>query len=174
MSNSSPNIVPVSFWPSILKRNATSSGCPRRPCCCPAQIPVISAASIDAVKKRKPRAHRAIRCFISRDITTAGRGTYSKVVPTAFLMFLLRVYSGLLVFAGLAVAADTPTPQYTQADIQQVLKTKCVACHAGKAPAGGFDATKLALPNSIHERPQAWTKAASRVYNGEMPPGAAL
>src|SRR4051812_44508152 len=174
MSNSSPNIVPVNFWPSSLKRKATSSGCPRRPCCCPAQIPVMSAPIIEAANNRKPRADRVIRWFIKRDITTAAQGTYSKVVCTAFAMSLLRLYFGLLVFAVLAGAAETPAPPYTQADIQQLLKTKCAACHGGKSPAGGFDANKLSGPNSVHERPEAWRKAAARVYNGEMPPRAAL
>ena len=73
-------------------------------------------------------------------------------------MSLLRLYTGLLVFAALAAAAETPTPPYTQADIQQLLKTKCVACHGGKSPAGGFDANKLGVPNSVHERPEAWSK----------------
>jgi hypothetical protein len=54
------------------------------------------------------------------------------------------------------------------------MRTNCGTCHAGKARAGGFDITRLAQPDSFSEESGKWSKAAFRVHNGEMPPGAAL
>jgi Protein of unknown function (DUF1588)/Protein of unknown function (DUF1592)/Protein of unknown function (DUF1585)/Protein of unknown function (DUF1587)/Protein of unknown function (DUF1595) len=84
-----------------------------------------------------------------------------------------RSHAGLFLLAASAVA-QSPAPRYNPADGQKFLRTNCAACHAGKALAGGFDIARLALPASFRERSEAWSKAALRVHNGEMPPGAAL
>jgi len=54
------------------------------------------------------------------------------------------------------------------------LRTNCGNCHGGKARAAGFDITRLAQPASFREESAKWNKAALRVHNGEMPPGAPL
>ena len=53
----------------------------------------------------------------------------SELMPMSFAARLLGLRSGLLLFAVSVAAAQTPAPQYTQADVQQLLKTKCAACH---------------------------------------------
>jgi mono/diheme cytochrome c family protein len=95
-------------------------------------------------------------------------------MPMLFAARFPGTRSGLFLLAVSIASAQTPAPQYTQADVQQLLKTKCAACHSGKAPVGGFDIAKLTLPNSLRDRPDRWKKAASRVQNGEMPPQAPL
>ena len=84
-----------------------------------------------------------------------------------------RSHAGLVLLAASAVA-QPPAVHYNPAEGPQFLQTNCGSCHAGKAPLGGFDITKLAPPASFRERSETWTKAALRVYNGEMPPTAAL
>jgi hypothetical protein len=84
-----------------------------------------------------------------------------------------RSHAGLVLLAASAVA-QPPAARYNPAEGQQFLQANCGSCHAGKAPVGGFDINKLALPVSFRERSEAWTKAALRVYNGEMPPTAPL
>src|SRR4051812_42057881 len=80
-----------------------------------------------------------------------------------------RFCAGLVLLTASA-AAQKPASQYTQADGGQFLKTYCASCHTGRTPAGGFDVMKLALPASLRQSPEVWTKAAMRVHNGEMPP----
>jgi len=75
-----------------------------------------------------------------------------------------KCLAGLILLAASAAAQEG----------QQFLRTNCGTCHTGKNPSGGFDIAALALPASFRERPGAWTKAAMRVYNGEMPPGGGL
>src|SRR5258708_1835491 len=86
-------------------------------------------------------------------------------------MSSLCIRAGLVLLAASA-AAQSPAPKFISADSAQFLKTYCVSCHTGTRPSGGFDVTKLALPASLRDSPEAWTKAAMRVHNGEMPPGA--
>jgi mono/diheme cytochrome c family protein len=59
---------------------------------------------------------------------------------------------------------------YSSEDGQKFIKTYCYACHIGKSPAGGFDATALSKPASFREKPDAWNAFLARVRNGEMPP----
>ena len=82
----------------------------------------------------------------------------------------LRLHVGFLAVATSVVAAQP----FTHAATQSFLKKNCLGCHTGKAPAGEFDVTKLMAPASLKQNPQAWTKAALRVHNGEMPPKAPL
>jgi hypothetical protein len=89
-------------------------------------------------------------------------------------MYVLSIHAGLLFLAAAVAAAQTPAPKFAYADGQQFLKNYCVGCHTGKAPAGGLDITKLTPAASFRQYPEAWTKAASRVRNGEMPPRSAL
>ena len=84
-----------------------------------------------------------------------------------------RVLSGLILFAACAAAQPSSAP-YTSAEGLQFLRTNCGNCHGGKARAAGFDITRLAQPASFQEAPEKWSKAALRVHNGEMPPGAPL
>src|SRR5689334_11201574 len=88
-------------------------------------------------------------------------------------MNFLRVHSSLLLLAACALAQPSSAP-YTSAEGQQFLRTNCGNCHDGKARAGGFDITRLAQTASFREEPEKWSKAAFRVHNGEMPPGAPL
>jgi mono/diheme cytochrome c family protein len=88
-------------------------------------------------------------------------------------MNLPRSLAGLVLLAASAVA-QPPAARYNTAEGQQFLRTNCGSCHAGKAPIGGFDIGKLALPVSFREQSEAWTKASLRVYNGEMPPTSPL
>ena len=74
----------------------------------------------------------------------------------------------------IAVPVLTASELYTAMQGQQFLKTQCAGCHSGKAPAGNFDIAKLAQPDSIRVRSAAWSKAALRVRNGEMPPKSTL
>ena len=75
---------------------------------------------------------------------------------------------GLLLFV--ASVASAQTAKYSHAEGQQFLRKYCVACHAGKAAAGDFDATKLVTAPKLRQHPEWWTKAALRVHAGEMPP----
>lgn len=50
-----------------------------------------------------------------------------------------------------------------------LLEKYCAACHAGKAPAGGFRLEGLSASHLERDIP-GWTKLAARVKNGEMPP----
>ncbi len=88
-------------------------------------------------------------------------------------MKLSKFHVQLALLAVLA-AAHPAAAQYSDIEGQQFLQSNCGACHAGKTPAGGFEIAKLASPASFREIPEAWTKAALRVRNGEMPPGGAL
>ena len=85
----------------------------------------------------------------------------------------LRFHAGLLLVAALATAQPA-TVHFNSEEGQQFLRTKCGACHGGKAAAGGFQIAKLAAPDSFRERSELWTKARLRVYSGEMPPGGDL
>jgi mono/diheme cytochrome c family protein len=87
-------------------------------------------------------------------------------------MTFSKCHAGLVVLA--ALAAAQPIPRYTAEEGQQFLRMNCGSCHTGKSPSGGFDISGLALPDSFRERPQAWTKAAMRVHNAEMPPGGSV
>ena len=71
-------------------------------------------------------------------------------------------------------AVLTASELYTATQGQQFLKTQCGGCHSGKAAAGNFDIAKLAQPDSVRVRSAAWSKAALRVRNGEMPPKSTL
>ncbi len=88
-------------------------------------------------------------------------------------MHVLSIHAGLLLVAASVAAAQTPAT-FGQAEGQQFLKNHCEGCHTGKTPAGGFNIARLTPPTSFRERPETWTKAASRVRNGEMPPRSAL
>ena len=88
-------------------------------------------------------------------------------------MSFVRSQAGLFVLAATAVAQSAAS-HFTSADGQQFLRSNCTDCHSGKLPAGGFDLDKLTAPTSFRERSDTWNKVALRVYNGEMPPGAAL
>lgn len=81
-------------------------------------------------------------------------------------MYFMRMHVGLLLLAAALAAAQTPPPNYTETESRQFLKTHCASCHSGKAAVGGFNITNLT--------PAAWSKAAQRVHNGEMPPKSAL
>jgi hypothetical protein len=72
-----------------------------------------------------------------------------------------------MVFLVLILAASAVFAQPSTIDGRQFLKQHCAACHSGAAALGGFDIGKM-------ERPDAWSKAALRVHNGEMPPRAPL
>ena len=85
----------------------------------------------------------------------------------------LKFQAGLLLVAALA-AAQPAAVHFNSEEGQQFLRTKCGACHGGKAAAGGFQIAKLAGPDSFRERSELWTKARLRVYAGEMPPGGDL
>src|SRR5947208_16920424 len=82
----------------------------------------------------------------------------------------LRFHAGLLLVAALA-AAQPAAVHYNSEEGQQFLRTKCGACHGGKAAAGGFQIAKLAAPGSFRERSELWTKARLWVYSGEVAPG---
>ena len=88
-------------------------------------------------------------------------------------MNFLRVHSGLILLAACALAQPSGAP-YTALEGQQFLRANCGNCHAGKTRAGGFDITRLAPPASFRDESGKWSKAALRVHNGEMPPGAPL
>ena len=87
--------------------------------------------------------------------------------------YLPRIGCVAVLAATIAAAQSSGRP-YTDAEGRQFLKTQCLACHSGKAPAGGLDVTKLVAPSSLREHPEVWSKAALRVHNGEMPPKSAL
>ena len=59
---------------------------------------------------------------------------------------------------------------YSFDDANTFLKKNCVACHQGKAPAGGLDIQQLASPATLRPEMARWNKLALRVRNGEMPP----
>ena len=75
----------------------------------------------------------------------------------------LKFQAGLLLVAALA-AAQPAAVHFNSEEGQQFLRTKCGACHGGKAAAGGFQIAKLAGPDSFRERSELWTKARLRVY----------
>ena len=85
-------------------------------------------------------------------------------------MQFFRLHGAFLAIAALAAAAQP----FGHTETQQLLKTKCLGCHTGKTPAGEFDVAKLMAASSLRVQPAAWTKAAVRVHNGEMPPKAPL
>jgi hypothetical protein len=95
-------------------------------------------------------------------------------MSSPFASRFLPFHAGLLLVSLSLVRAQTPPPQYTRHDSEQLLKTRCLGCHSGKAPAGGFDVAKLTDPSSLRDRPDTWIKAAARIHNGEMPPQAPL
>src|SRR3954468_21345848 len=95
-------------------------------------------------------------------------------MPIFFAGRYLGIRSGLLFLGASIAAAQTAPSQYTQANVEQLLKANCGNCHGGRVAAGGFDVSKLTLPDSLRDRPERWAKAASRVQNGEMPPQAPL
>jgi hypothetical protein len=80
-----------------------------------------------------------------------------------------RIFAFL--FAASIAAAQTAVRPFTQAEGGAFLKQHCATCHAGRSPAGGFDASKL---GGFRDHPEAWNKAALRVHNGEMPPKSGL
>lgn len=84
-------------------------------------------------------------------------------------MRLPSASTALLLFPAY-LAAQT----YTNAAGQQFLKKNCLACHNGKAAAGGLDVSRLASTSSLKSLPDAWSKVAMRVHNGEMPPKSTL
>jgi hypothetical protein len=84
-----------------------------------------------------------------------------------------RSHVGLLVLA-VSASALPAAVHFGNAEGQDFLRTKCGMCHGGKSPAGGFDIAKLAQEASFRERSELWSKAALRVYSGEMPPGGTL
>jgi mono/diheme cytochrome c family protein len=73
----------------------------------------------------------------------------------------------LLLCASVSSAADT---KYNFDAGQQFIKTYCMGCHMGKAPAGGFNVTKLNSEASFGALPDAWNAFVLRVRAGEMPP----
>jgi hypothetical protein len=64
----------------------------------------------------------------------------------------------------------SPLHAYTFAESQAFLKTYCVTCHSGKAPAAGFNVAEVSGATSIGDRAERWTRIAARVRNSEMPP----
>src|SRR5688500_2390147 len=88
-------------------------------------------------------------------------------------MYVPRALALFVVIAS-ACAAQTSGPKYTHSDGQQFLKKHCVSCHNGKLSAGGFDISGLAPASSLRDKPEAWSKIALRVHNGEMPPKSAV
>src|SRR5690349_7256297 len=74
----------------------------------------------------------------------------------------------------IAMPVLTASELYTATQGQQFLKTQCAGCESGKAAAGNFDIANLAQPDSVRVRSAAWSKAALRVRNGEMPPKSTL
>jgi mono/diheme cytochrome c family protein len=73
----------------------------------------------------------------------------------------------LLLCASVSLAADA---NYSFHAGQQFIKTYCMGCHMGKAPAGGFNVTKLNSEASFGDLPDAWNAFLLRVRAGEMPP----
>ena len=72
-----------------------------------------------------------------------------------------------MVLLVLILAAGAALAQPSMTDGPQFLKQHCAACHSGAGAQGGFNIARM-------ERPEAWSKAALRVHNGEMPPRAPL
>src|SRR5687768_17433200 len=98
------------------------------------------------------------------------RGLVYFDAPRTGSMSLVKFYAAAVLVAAPSVAQ----PLFSDATAgQQFLQKNCGTCHTGKN-SSGFDITKLAPPASFRELPEAWTKAALRVHNGEMPPGHAL
>ncbi len=60
--------------------------------------------------------------------------------------------------------------RYSFDDAQQFLKSRCLACHQGSSPAGGFLLQQISTPASIRSEAERWSKVALRVHNSEMPP----
>jgi hypothetical protein len=81
-------------------------------------------------------------------------------------LFRLSVALALPCFA----AAQTPASTYSFDQSQQFMKTYCVACHTGKAAAGGFPMSRVATVESLRKSQEAWHTVMTRVRNGEMPP----
>jgi hypothetical protein len=64
----------------------------------------------------------------------------------------------------LLLLASTLAYSQTQSfDGAAFVNAHCAMCHSGKSPAGGFNVLEL-------DRLHGWSRAALRVYNGEMPP----
>jgi hypothetical protein len=55
-------------------------------------------------------------------------------------------------------------------NVQTVLKSYCLACHQGKAPAAKIDLTRFKTPESVVEDRQTWARVLARVRTSEMPP----
>lgn len=82
------------------------------------------------------------------------------------MLFILRV----LVFSLATCGAWGQSGGYSFAEGQGFLDQHCKACHLGRTPAGNFHLDQVRTPGSFGSSPQAWTRLAARVSNGEMPP----
>jgi hypothetical protein len=63
-----------------------------------------------------------------------------------------------------------PLSGYTFDAAQAFLSKHCQACHSGKSPAAGFNLSEVTSTPTFGNRADRWTRIASRVRNGEMPP----
>jgi mono/diheme cytochrome c family protein len=81
---------------------------------------------------------------------------------------------GVSLLLALAAAAPSalpaPVPNFNEKNAQAVLKQSCLACHRGKSAAAKFDVAPFIGGQAITSEPRKWTRALTRVRNGEMPP----
>ena len=60
--------------------------------------------------------------------------------------------------------------RFSVAHAQALQERYCIDCHSGEEPEGGLDLTDLARQSSLAENASLWSKIATRIGAGEMPP----
>jgi mono/diheme cytochrome c family protein len=68
----------------------------------------------------------------------------------------------------LLAASGAGAPSFPE--VQALLKTYCVQCHQGKAPAAKLNLSRFRTIESVRDQPRVWNRMLVRVRNGEMPP----
>lgn len=83
----------------------------------------------------------------------------------------------ILPFLALLLATGAIVPGYAADNAPlsneaaaQLLKTRCLACHQGKNPAGGLNLMGYGTTVTLAQHPDHWKSIATRVHNSEMPP----
>jgi hypothetical protein len=80
--------------------------------------------------------------------------------------------SRLLILRTLLIAAPLTgrAEEFTFSQAQSMMKTYCLACHNGKAAAGGFDVTRYSTIKVMLDEPRKMNAVLRRVRENEMPP----
>lgn len=83
---------------------------------------------------------------------------------------LMAAWRPLALFTASIATLSAQPDAYSFEESQEFLRVYCQSCHQDQSPAGGFNVRRLGAPATLRAETQRWSKAATRVKNGEMPP----